>query len=78
MLIKYFDLGISPLSIYEISDNDKISEDYRNLLLKKNKNIKNIDIKDNFFIKKNFSNDLVDFIANKNKNIIYNQNIKIF
>jgi len=51
MLIKYFDLGISPLSIYEISDSDKISEDYRNLLLKKNKNI---NIKDNFFIKKNF------------------------
>ena len=75
MLIKYFDLGISPLSIYEISDSDKISEDYRNLLLKKNKNI---NIKDNFFIKKNFSNDLIDFITNKNKNIIYNQNIKIF
>ena len=51
MLIKYFDLGISPLSIYEISDSDKISEDYRNLLLKKNKNI---NIKDNFFIKKIF------------------------
>jgi len=77
IIISSFDIGVSPLSVNDITDKNNISSKYKELLDMKKKPIKEIDL-ENIIFNKILHNKYLNFIARKDYDILYNENLSFF
>jgi len=73
ILIRSFEIGISPLSINDVGDINNITTAYKKLLKQKSNNVKEISIEDKDIFSDKFHNELLRFIAKRDSSIFSNK-----
>jgi len=73
ILIRSFEIGISPLSINDVGDINNITTAYKKLLKQKSNNVKEISIEDKNIFSDKFHNELLRFITKRDSSIFSNK-----
>ena len=76
--MKDFNLGISPFTVNDVSDIDKISSQYKEILKLKSQNIKNLDKKNTSTYDEDFHKNIIRFIINQSDLILDNGQMSFF
>ena len=76
--MKDFNLGISPFTVNDVSDIDKISLQYKEILKLKPQNIKNFDKENTNAYDEDFYKNIIKFIINQSDLILDNGQMSFF
>jgi hypothetical protein len=76
--MKGFNLGISPFTVNDVSDIDKISSQYKEILKLKSQNIKNLDKENTSAYDEDFHKDIIKFIINQSDLVLDNGQMSFF
>jgi len=78
VIMKDFNLGISPFTVNDVSDIDKISSQYKEILKLKSQNIKNLDKENTSAYDEDFHKDIIKFIINQSDLVLDNGQMSFF
>ncbi|MDA9162819.1 hypothetical protein N9O29_01100 [Alphaproteobacteria bacterium] len=78
IIMKNFNLGISPLTINDLSDIDKISSKYKELLKLKSQNIRNLNKENITKNDEDFHKNIIKFIINQSDLILHDGEMSFF